>query len=507
MDDSELVAQFSSITSATPELAQQYLSVSDNNLEQAIALYFESGGVSLESQQEAANRANSNAQPDTADDTSSSGNLQTDEELARSLANEGGGGGDDDQVRERIQPVTERLVQPDMFGGPPGMMGAGGGGGPASMLGNMASRRTNVGIFNQRAPGAFDDPDSDDGDADMDEDGEPDVLRETVGSSNLTPHQSRLASLFRPPFDIMKKVDLETAKNIAHTEKRWIMVNIQDTREFACQQLNRDVWSDSEVKATIKENFVFLQYPEDSQVGEEYKNYYPFQDYPHIAILDPRTGEQVKVFEPVVPKVSEFLQEVHDFLSRFSLDPGHKNPVVDMPRQKKDPDNMTEEEQIEMAVRESLGKKEQPILIDDEDDDMEEDKVAKAYQNRPQNNDSNNNNNDDKSGYQDPTKDPDQLSEEDIFATILPESIEEPAAGPDTTRIQFRLGSGKRVVRRFKLGDTVRTVFSVVKNEISEVEGQYFSLVSERKKLLDLLDDTIESAGLKNSSVMVEVHG
>jgi len=46
MDD-DTIAQFTSITNATPEKAKQYLTVSDFDLEQAIQLYFESGGVDM----------------------------------------------------------------------------------------------------------------------------------------------------------------------------------------------------------------------------------------------------------------------------------------------------------------------------------------------------------------------------------------------------------------------------------------------------------------------------
>jgi len=45
MDD--LLAQFTSITGAAPERAQQYLTLTDNNVEQAIQLYFESDGVDM----------------------------------------------------------------------------------------------------------------------------------------------------------------------------------------------------------------------------------------------------------------------------------------------------------------------------------------------------------------------------------------------------------------------------------------------------------------------------
>lgn len=37
------------------------------------------------------------------------------------------------------------------------------------------------------------------------------------------------------------------------------MVNIQEAGVFACQVLNRDLWSDQSVKEIVKENFIFLQ--------------------------------------------------------------------------------------------------------------------------------------------------------------------------------------------------------------------------------------------------------
>jgi len=47
MDD-DVLAQFTSITGATPERASQYLRVTEGNLEQAVQLYFESDGVDME---------------------------------------------------------------------------------------------------------------------------------------------------------------------------------------------------------------------------------------------------------------------------------------------------------------------------------------------------------------------------------------------------------------------------------------------------------------------------
>lgn len=47
MDD-DLVAQFVGITEASAVKAQQYLRISDGNMEQAVELYFSTGGVDLE---------------------------------------------------------------------------------------------------------------------------------------------------------------------------------------------------------------------------------------------------------------------------------------------------------------------------------------------------------------------------------------------------------------------------------------------------------------------------
>lgn len=37
------------------------------------------------------------------------------------------------------------------------------------------------------------------------------------------------------------------------------MVNLQDPTEFACQVMNRDLWSEQAVKDVVNESFVFLQ--------------------------------------------------------------------------------------------------------------------------------------------------------------------------------------------------------------------------------------------------------
>ncbi len=80
----------------------------------------------------------------------------------------------------------------------------------------------------------------------------------------------------------------------------------------------------------------------------------------------------------------------------------------------------------------------------------------------------------------------------------------EPAIGPDVTRIQFRHSNG-RVVRRFRVDDTVRSIYEWLKADPLEgEEGVPFDLKGMGKDLIEHLDETISDAGLKNGTVMVE---
>ena len=49
------------------------------------------------------------------------------------------------------------------------------------------------------------------------------------------------------------------ARLAGQQKKRWLLVNLQDSKEFSSQILNRDVWSNHNVKELIKLNFIFLQ--------------------------------------------------------------------------------------------------------------------------------------------------------------------------------------------------------------------------------------------------------
>src|SRR5690606_30307618 len=102
-----------------------------------------------------------------------------------------------------------------------------------------------------------------------------------------------LAALFRPPVDIIVRRDWNSLLEQARQQNRWILVNIQDASEFACQVLNRDCWSNNELKEFIKKHMLFWQDYKKNPDGARVVGYYGIKSVPAIFIVDPRTAENV----------------------------------------------------------------------------------------------------------------------------------------------------------------------------------------------------------------------
>ena len=327
----------------------------------------------------------------------------------------------------------------------------------------------------------------------------------------------RLAELFRPPYDLISHFSWDEARSEGKEEKKWILVNLQDMTDFNCQALNRDIWKDDLVRQLVQENFIFLQYSKDDERAQQYITFYFSHNasenpnnYPHVSIIDPRTGEQVKVWSGTpFPTPQEFHSQLVEFLDRYSLSVNSKNPVSKQkrPQQTVDVDRMTEEEMLQMAMQNSLetngnggtstpdvhdpdaltqsmelGKgKGKAVATDDDDDVME---------------------------AAPPAAEASSSSQPSPFAGITSDRPHtEPANDPAaTTRIQFRHPTG-RVIRRFTVQDPVSRIYEWLKAEPLEgKEGVEFELkaMPQGRDLIDDLDKTIEEAGLKQGTVMIE---
>ncbi|QLQ80912.1 hypothetical protein HG537_0E02670 [Torulaspora globosa] len=477
------IDSFIAITSAeNDELARHFIEMAGGDLQTAIALFFEHGGNSQLRRQ-----AGDSGQTGT----DFGGN--NDEDVAHRLQAEAYRN-EEEFVRAPDQARHETLAETHIFPGTYG--GIGGSFNPLRQARDMFDDARPAGVFNQRldddfiADGSDSESDSDDSatsseddDAyeyveepviELDEDGNVREYTKLVKRPKAMSRERRLALLFRPPFDLMTKLNLNSAKEKARRKNKWLLVNIQDSGVFQCQALNRDLWSSKDVKKLIKTNFVFLQYQYDSPNAQPYVNFYGIQgkdSLPHIAILDPMTGERLKQWNKTVPMPENFIKEVNEFLGSFSLDPKTANPTVKEPTPEIDPTTLSEEQQMKLAIEQSLGKSNlEPIALDEPEHNAKDNHVVSA------------------------------------FDAIKAVKHEEPPNRPGiTTRIQVRTGDGRRIVRRFETHDLVRNIYEFIKSEIDGFEECHFTLSNhQREDLIDKLDMSIEDAGLKNSSLLVE---
>ena len=500
----DLIPTFLEITSTEDvQVAKSYLEMSDGNLDTAVNLFFENGGADAE----LGHPRNTNSSQQSGENVNSA---ESDEDIARKLQRqmyEEGTSSNNDNMRQPIQAVHEQLI-PEYGFVPPripperGMFGS--------------ARR---GVFNQAEEdldGEYtehnetsrnydfnNDMDDDDDDHEIDYDdeyedsyerrpfgtdnntvvdltGEENYNRRRESSGHLSSTQKRLARLFRPPWDIISKLDFDSAKKLARDEKKWVLINIQDVTDFRCQCLNRDFWSSNQIKDLVKQKFIFLQFQHDSPNGQLYRNLYPFKDYPHIAIIDPWTGERMKVWS-TNPEVHKFIDDVADFTNKFSLD--------------KNKSNVNLREQEETQKEGTTGSERAPIMLDENEDDEEE------------------NENDDADTSvklsSKPATIPDApLTYTQKIANIPENDVPDPScAQEETTRIQIRSGlDGKRVVKRFALADPVSIVFQYVKFAFKDsLQGRAFTLKMQRQNLFDDLDKSISEAGLRNASILLDV--
>jgi len=324
-----------------------------------------------------------------------------------------------------------------------------------------------------------------------------------------------LAEMYRPPFEIMSKLSTwDGVRAEGKEQEKWILVNVQDPNIFDCQVLNRDIWKHEQIRDTVRENFIFKQYTKTDPQASNYVRYY-FQTsdsadaYPHIAIVDPRTGEQVKVWSGTpVPKPADFLMQLHEFLDRYSLKANTRNPVAKRKVAKRkdlEVEKMTEDEMLQMAMQNSLEARPGPK---DDDPDILTRSVGNLDKGKQRDVDE-----DEEMGAAveaDPEEeDQGPSAASSAFAQISASNPHaEPApTAPDTTRIQFRHPGG-RVIRRFGLDEPVRHLYEWIKAAPETMgegkQGVEFELVFMGKNLMDGLDLSVEAAGLKNGSVMVE---
>ena len=252
----------------------------------------------------------------------------------------------------------------------------------------------------------------------------------------------------------------------------------------------------------------FVYQTTTSADGQTYITRYKVTGYPHLAIIDPRTGSLLwrkEGWTQVNPLTAEqFVEIASDFCSRHSFDKlptaarhayangdvGASAAISSLTRpssgEKRPIHELTEEEQLQAAIQASMRNTNE----DDSDDDNVE--VIKAAVGGA------------KSDEADVDEDNDNGS---VFEReILTMEIgDEPTSG-DIARVQIKMPDGKRVARKFAADAPVKLIFAFVAQSNDEARaGRVFELKAKFPPV-DLLanaDDGIKSCGLSGEAINV----
>jgi hypothetical protein len=160
-------------------------------------------------------------------------------------------------------------------------------------------------------------------------------LTRTTGVFPTTYTKAYPDEVYQPPYEIMENTPFSQALALGKSTGKWLLVNLQDPSSFDCLLLNRDLWRNARVVALTRDHFIFLQYSYDDTLGKGYVEFYLpgtrsyLNVYPNIAIVDPRTGGQGRMWwGSSIPKVADFIKAVRSFLQSHTLDVAKGNAAV-----------------------------------------------------------------------------------------------------------------------------------------------------------------------------------
>jgi len=140
-------------------------------------------------------------------------------------------------------------------------------------------------------------------------------------------------------------------------------VNIQNT-DFSSILLNRDTWSNPQLKELIKTEFVLWQAYSDTETY--YCSFYEIHDYPHISIIHPLTGELLICWEGL-QSPEDLRTNLTIFLDQCPLEPDITRGETGTAKENSKKDSNTkskfigkaitewpEEEQLNLAIEMSM---------------------------------------------------------------------------------------------------------------------------------------------------------
>lgn len=283
-----------------------------------------------------------------------------------------------------------------------------------------------------------------------------------------------LAGMFKPPTDLSFRGSFDEVLHVAERDHKWVMVNIQQNTEFASHQLNRDTWQDAQVRKVLAKSFLFWQTLADDPQGRAFVALYQPPQLPVIAIVDPRTRQEMAQWTGYIdPKrlnllMLDFLED-NDILSTAPTRSKHnrEDEAVGPQKKLKKVMDMTDEEQLALALEASIS--------------------SSVALEKPRN---------------EPALAPVDASASSSSAPLYNEP--EPDIGANITQVQLRLPGGKKVTRRFTLDHRVDELYRFV-SSLLENSKEFLLVTSYPKKQLLDRSLTLQEAKLQNSSLIVEL--
>lgn len=292
--------------------------------------------------------------------------------------------------------------------------------------------------------------------------------------------RDNLASLYRPPFAIMLQGPFEKAKDAAKAQNRWLLVNLQSTREFSSHMLNRDTWANEAVAQTIISNFIFWQVYDDTEEGSKVCTYYKLDSSPIVLVIDPITGQKMRSWRGMV-QPETLLEDLIPFLDGSPKDHhislSHKRPreTTQATPQKVQvaADEINEDEEMLLALAASMeGTKDTSGVSKDMDITNADDEKCK------------------------------------LKKRAFPPLPEEPQADKNLLcRVGVRLPDGRRLQRNFLRTDPIQLLWSFCNSQLDEADARQFRLnhaIPGASKFLEYESNlTFGESGLANSMISV----
>ncbi|KAJ8769845.1 hypothetical protein K2173_008927 [Erythroxylum novogranatense] len=299
------------------------------------------------------------------------------------------------------------------------------------------------------------------------------------GAATSENPRDNLASLYRPPIHLMFQGSFEKAKGAASVQDKWLLVNLQSTKEFSSHMLNRDTWANEAVAQTIGTNFIFWQVYDDTSEGKKVCTYYKLDSVPAVLVIDPITGQKMRSWSGMV-QPENLLEDLVAFMDGGPRDHhktlSHKRPRGSSWTPDKDKVETNEEdEEVQRALVASMECMKESATAPSNDKDV----TSPEVQEKPVS----------------PGK------------PTYPPLPEEPKCDRSLLcRVGVRLPNGRRMQRSFLKSDPIQLLWSFCYSQLEEPGTRRFRLTEAIPGAKNLDYETkmsFEESGLANSMIFV----